>query len=175
MADIEEFNVHQDWDRRDAFVIAFSQLGNVPKAAAMAGVTQASAYKWCKSEWFKKQMRDLVRQQNKGLDTRITGILDTCLSNLVERLDKGDERVFASKDGPVRMHVPVPAKDLAVITGVLFDKRNQLRKEQDPEDSSAESALDRIADRLRQYELTDKLRGKSEVIDVEPKEGEDLC
>jgi hypothetical protein len=61
------------------------------------------------------------------------------------------------------------------VTGVLFDKRTAIRREPEVDDK-AESALDRIADKLRQYSLNEKLTGKSEVVDVESTIIEDdLC
>lgn len=163
--------------RREAFTLAYFESGNAKEAAAIAGIHYNTAMEWKRSKWFPVAIKALQVSLDKKLDGRITKILAKTLDCIEDRILNGDERAFANKDGVVMKHVPVSARDLAVVTGVLFDKRTQLRKEPEPDDS-ASSALDRIADRLRQYAVTEKLQGKQEVVDVEAtavQDNEDLC
>lgn len=160
-----------DERRREAFVAAYFETGNADKSSAMAGVHKNTGKKWKNEPWFDKAVKDLKRALDKQMDGRITKILSKALDTLEERIDKGDTKVLSTKDGIFREQVPVSARDLAVVTGVLFDKRNQLRREPENDDGN-ESALDRIAEKLRQYALVenkDPLRdtGVSDVNDYE--------
>jgi hypothetical protein len=155
-----------DQDKRDSFVASYFETGNKETAAKFCGCTIRCADDWVKADWFKKAMRELNREHDKGLDNKITKLLNKTLDQLSQRLETGDEKVLLTRDGEFRTYQQLTAKDLAIVTGVLFDKRNQLRKEPEKDDA-AESALDRIADKLRQYSLTEKLQGPAEVVDVE--------
>lgn len=156
-----------DERRREAFVAAYFETGNAAKSGALAGVHPNTAHKWSHEPWFEKAIKDLKRSLDKQMDGKITKILSRVLESLEDRIEKGDTKVLSTKDGIFERQVPVSARDLAIVGGVLFDKRNQLRRE--PEnDEGNESALDRIAERLRQYALVqnkDPLRDTS-VADV---------
>lgn len=156
---------------RDAFLASYFETGNYDVAAQVCGCSKRCAQEWVKAEWFKTAMRQLNREHDKGLDNKITKLLNKTLDKLVDRIDNGDEVVLLTKEGEFRTTKQLSGKDLAVITGVLFDKRNALRKEPEKEDA-AESALDRIADKLRQYSLTEKLQGKADIVDVEDNSGD---
>jgi hypothetical protein len=158
-----------DEARREAFTLAYFESGNAKESAIVAGIHYNTAMEWKRSKWFPVAIRALQVSLDKKLDGRITKILAKTLDHIENRIDKGDTKFFANKEGLIEKQVPISAKDLAVVTGVLFDKRTQLRKEPE-QDDTASSALDRIADRLRQYALTDKLQGAQEVVDVEVKE-----
>ena len=161
----KQIDLAPDEARREAFTLAYFESGNAKEAAILAGIHYNTAMEWKRSKWFPVAIRALQTSLDKKLDGRITKILAKTLDCIEDRILNGDERAFANKDGVTMKHVPVSARDLAVVTGVLFDKRTQLRKEPEPDDS-ASSALDRIADRLRQYAVTEKLQ-KNEVVDVE--------
>lgn len=163
-----------DWDKRNAFAAAYFETGNQDKAMVIAGVHRNTAMKWKAEAWFDKALKELKRAGDKHLDGHITKILAKTLVALEERIDSGDEKVLITKEGVFRAQQKLTAKDLAIVTGVLFDKRTAIRREPE-DDTQAESALDRIAEKLRQYSLTEKLAGKGEVVDVESITGEDLC
>lgn len=155
-----------DWEKRNAFVAAYFETGSQAKACVIAGVHMNTAQKWKGEPWFEKALKELKRAGDKHLDGHITKILAKTLVALEARIDEGDEKVLITKEGVFRANQKLTAKDLAIVTGVLFDKRTAIRREPDIDDK-AESALDRIADKLRQYALTEKLQGKSEVVDVD--------
>lgn len=168
-----------DLERRQAFVVEYFQHGNVAKAAVVSGVHYNTGMKWKGQAWFPKAIKDLKKVRDNQLDGRITGILEKALNQLEDRIDKGDTKAFSGKDGVVTQMVPVSARDLAVVTGVLFDKRAAIRKEPEADDT-ASSALDRIADKLREYARTENLNAlrDTQTVDVEAREvedDEDLC
>jgi predicted MPP superfamily phosphohydrolase len=161
-------NLEPDLERREAFVLAHFETGNARKACAVAGVHYNTAMGWLREKWFEQQTKELKRALDKKMDGRITRLLARTMDILEDRLEKGDTKVFMTKEGEHRTQVPVGMKDLAIVTGVLFDKRTALRREPEPDDTAV-NALDRIADKLRQYALTgnhDALRDTA-VEDVE--------
>jgi hypothetical protein len=140
----------EDYAKKQAFAIAYFEHGNVAKAAAIAGVHYNTGNRWKGMKWFEQATKDLKKAKDRLLDGKITKILDKALERLEDRIENGDTKAFANKDGVIMKQVPVSARDLAVVTGVLFDKRAAIRKEPDSDDS-ASSALDRIAEKLREY------------------------
>lgn len=174
-------NPHQaepDLERRQAFAIAYFECGNVAKACVVAGVHYNTGTRWKGQAWFEKATKDLKKVKDRQLDGRITNILEKALGKLEDRIDQGDTKAFANKDGVIMKQVPVSARDLAVVTGVLFDKRAAIRREPESDDS-ATSALDRIAEKLREYARTENPAALiKDVTDVEAREVEpdgDLC
>lgn len=163
-----------DWEKRNAFAAAYFETGNRDKACVIAGVHRNTAQKWAAEPWFEKALKELKRAGDKHLDGHITKILAKTLVHLEDRIDNGDEKVLITKEGVFRAQQKLTAKDLAIVTGVLFDKRTAIRREPEVDDK-AESALDRIADKLRQYAVNEKM-GNREVVDVQATEIEDdLC
>lgn len=165
-----------DWDKRNAFVASYFETGSQDKAMLIAGVHRNTAMKWRAEAWFDKALKELKRAGDKHLDGHITKILAKTLTALEERIDQGDEKVLITKEGVFRAQQKLTAKDLAIVTGVLFDKRTAIRREPEVDDK-AESALDRIADKLRQYAVNEKMQN-NEVVDVEStivESNDDLC
>lgn len=143
-----------DEARREAFVGVYFETGNAVKSAQIVGIHKNTAHEWTKAPWFEKAIKELKRSLDKQMDGRITKILAKSLDALEDRIEKGDTKVLSTKDGIFREQVPVSARDLAVVTGVLFDKRAAIRKTPEVDDQ-AESALERIANKLRQYSLAE--------------------
>jgi len=165
-----------DEAKREAFVGMYFETGNAVKSAQIVGVHANTAHKWVHAAWFDKAIKDLKKGLDKQLDGRITKILAKSLDCLEDRIEKGDTKVLSTKDGISRQQVPVSARDLAIVTGVLFDKRAAIRKNPETDDDHAESALERIANKLRQYSVLenhDALRDTA-VQDVEVKEVDDF-
>ncbi|WP_155635498.1 hypothetical protein [Burkholderia cepacia] len=133
-----------------------------------------TAQKWVKAAWFEKAIRELRRDRDKGLDARITKILDRSLEELEDRIENGDRKVISVGRGEHAHieveNVPVPARDLAVITGVLFDKRAALRKAPEQDENPEMSALERIADKLREAAIQQKAMRNDAAVDVEAHE-----
>ncbi|RQS79760.1 hypothetical protein [Burkholderia seminalis] len=170
----QPIDTEPDEERRDAFVAAYFETGKQNESAAIAGVHRITAQKWVKAAWFEKALRQLRRDRDKGLDARITKILDRSLEELEDRIENGDRKVVTVGRGEHAHieveNVPVPARDLAVITGVLFDKRAALRKAPDEDENPEMSALERIADKLREAAIQQKAMRNDEAVDVEAHE-----
>ena len=160
-------SMEPDNERRALFVAAFFETGNASKSAVLAGVHLNSAMKWKNQAWFDKAIKDLKKQKDRQMDGRITNTLEKLLIQIEDRIDKGDDKLFMTKDGEViHKRQKVSLRDLTISSGVLFDKRAAIRREPDSDDS-ASSALDRIADKLREYARTENPNSLKDVVDVE--------
>jgi hypothetical protein len=160
-----------DLAKREAFVASYFETGNALKSATLVGIHQNTAYAWKNADWFEKAIKELKRSLDRQMDGKITRLLSKTLDGLEQRLEKGDTKIFSTKEGIVTEQVPVTARDLAIVTGVLFDKRAAIRRAPDNDDNSS-SALERIAEKLRQYALTDNKdpARDTSTTDVEVKE-----
>ncbi len=150
---------------REQFAMAFYRLSQVKKAAEEVGISEAVARAWFKEPWFKRSIEHLRMSFDAQMDGRITRILDKALGEIEDRLDKGDEKIVKYKDHHETVRVAVGAQTLAVMTGVLYDKREKLRKLGAPMDET-DDHLDRIAEKLRRgYQPA-----PADIEDVTPKE-----
>jgi uncharacterized protein with beta-barrel porin domain len=165
---MQKENAELSQDIKDAFLAAYFETGTADNARLITGLGELAATKLMSTPWFEKELKELKRRKDRQLDGSITNMLTKTLAALADRIDNGDEKVVVTKEGVIRANQQMSGKDLAIVTGVLFDKRAQLRREPEQDDMAA-SALDRIAEKLRQYTITEKLQGKQEVVDVEAK------
>ena len=122
------------------------RTGFITRAARETGVTAATAYKWSKEEWFATLIAQMRMERDAALERRTANIYDTVMDQLEDRLNNGDEHVLATGE---LIRRKVPARDLAAIAKLMFDKRQELRADAAPA-MSPETALGRIMDTLRE-------------------------
>jgi methylase of polypeptide subunit release factors len=154
---------------RDHFVRAHFETGDLVKASKACKISYDTAKIWKKAPWFEEATKELKRAIDRQFDGRITYLLEDTIKELENRVKEGDVKAFLSKDFVIKERVPIPGKDLALIAGILFDKRKMIRDNAEFSGAS-EHVLDRlgnIADRLRELARM----SKPEVIDVEMKGG----
>ena len=161
-----------DWAKRDNFVAEYCRTGSRKEATVKAGVTMQTSAKWLTEKWFTERMADVKRSMDRQMEGRITNILDETFGQIQTRLAEGDPKLL--RDGTV-IHMPVAVRDLTVLAGVMFDKRAALRRDDNPENGDVASSLDKIAAKLREFEVTGKASAlrDTETVDVEMTEQAD--
>lgn len=124
-------------------------LGNSARESAqIAGVSRGSINEWRNhTDWWPQLIDHLKRTHDADLEARTTAILDNALNKLEERIEKGD--VSVSRDGEVT-EKPVSGRDMAIIFGTLYDKRQLMRSQPTSisETTSEAARLSRLADRF---------------------------
>jgi hypothetical protein len=101
--------------------------GNMKKVSLATGLPWALIRGWkTKTKWWDGVYQEIVRAKNDELQGVMTQILDKAMTEIQDRIENGNEVV--NKEGE-KHRVKVPAKELALVAGIMFDKRQMLRGE----------------------------------------------
>ena len=138
---------YTDEDRRRA-VLEYALTGSFTKVAKSMGIPRRTINDWKQSEWWDEMDAAVRHQKNDQILAMNEEILDLAQRELVERLENGDTQLVRTKDGVKKHRVPVKAKELGVIGGIAFDKR-QIALNQPTSISSKSTDMSALADEFR--------------------------
>lgn len=137
------------------------------KTAKICSIPEGTIKHWMQTVWWKEAYQSIKREKNEELDGKISAILDKSIALIAQRLKKGDATI--TKDGKT-VYKPVAARDIAMISAILFDKRALMRG--DPtsrtERVSTEEVLSNLMESFKK--LADKAakpRREEKVINAE--------
>lgn len=146
--------------------LIYFELANVTETAKKTGIPISTIKTWIDgkgsrdaSQIFHAMIANIRSEDADRLDIKLTRALNASLARVEERLAKGDVRL--DKDGNER-YVPVSAKDAAVITSILFEKRQLLRLAPTRITESGSDKLNAIAEKLAAI-----TKAKDEAIELE--------
>lgn len=106
-------------------VMAFLVTGNSKSAEVYCGVKSDIIRKWkTQSEWWPQVMQECRKKKQDELDANYTALLHQVVGQLSDRIENGDEVITKNGD---KVRKLLSARDLAIITGVIYDKRALLR------------------------------------------------
>ena len=97
----------------------------IRESARLCGIKEVTAKAWRSNDWWGKVESAARMVASQTADRKLSKVLDNALAKLTTRIDKGDPY---TAQGEVRFK-PVSAKDLAIILGVVYDKRALIRGE----------------------------------------------
>lgn len=140
---------HPEEKRIEACTL-FAATGSITKTAALCKVPAGTVRRWKDEDWWDEISQRIRREENESTDKKFSTIVDKALSKIEERIENGDY-VYDIKKG-VAVPVPVGARDLAIVTGTLFDKRQLLRGEATKisKNVNTEEHLNQLAERFIQ-------------------------
>lgn len=98
-------------------------MGNYTGVAAELGISKNAVRNWGQKDWWPVLLEEIKYLKNIELDGQYTNILEKSLKAVVERLEEGDEVVV----GKEIKRKKVSARDAALISAIMFDKRQLLR------------------------------------------------
>lgn len=126
-------------------VMAYMVTGTSRKASKICGVPEGTI-RWWKSQslWWDDTMSECRKKKQDELDAMTTNVIHQAVEQIANRITHGNKKF--TKDGE-EYSAPLTAQELAMVTGIIFDKRQLIRG--DPT-SHAQTSSD--ADKL------DKLR-----------------
>ena len=147
-----------------AALTAYLVTGSAQKAEAHCGVNAGTIQTWRRnSEWWPALANEIKKEKNDEMEAVLTGILHQSLENIVDKLENGDT-FYDGKTGE-QYKMPVKAKELAALTGILFDKRALLRG--DPtrrvESVSTDQRLSKLKEQFERFSSSTEIEG--EIVD----------
>lgn len=142
-------------DQQTEIAATYLSTGSIARTSELTSVPLTTIHTWSKTEWWHAVLDRLRTEYKAELEARVSSALFKALDQIDERLNNGD--VSVTKDGSVVRH-PIRARDLSILTSILFDKRQIIRHEP-TSITASDSRLQSLADKLQQ--LTPKLVGQT--------------
>lgn len=99
--------------------------GNYQRVSTELGVDRTTVRNWANKDWWPVLLEELKYLKNIELDSKYTHALEKSLSELMDRLENGDE-VIDTKSG-TKHRKKIGARDAALISAIMYDKRALLR------------------------------------------------
>ena len=126
-------------DAADFFLLYVSGTP-IREAARATGIKEDTAKAWRRAKWWYKIETAARMVASQTADRKLSKVLDLATKNIETRIIKGDPY---TSQGEVR-YKPVTAKDLAIIIGVVYDKRALIRGEATQLTGEAKSEEERL-------------------------------
>lgn len=101
----------------------FFKCGNMSEVSRNHNIRPSHLKDLSRTAWWRTEIQNLDREVAIQMKVRLTALMGKTLDELEERLENGDEKL--DKDGCVH-NLKVPARDLASIANMLFDKKAML-------------------------------------------------
>lgn len=146
---------YTDEQRREV-LSHYAVLGNMTKVSELTSIPVSTLATWKgKSDWWVEGIDRIRQEKQDEIDANLSRIIHKSTEALETRIDKGD--AYINKAGGVSCK-PISGRDLATITGIIFDKRQISRNlPTSIRTESTDSRLTALADKVRQLQAGDKL------------------
>ena len=143
-------DTYTDKEKMEA-ACAFAVTGNSRRVAELTKIPEGTIRAWKTTEWWNDLQSRIIREQDEELDTKLTKLIDKAVGEVNDRLEEGDYVYNPKLDKLIRK--PVNAKDLAITSAVLVDKRQLLRGQPTSrvEKVSQDETLLKLADEFRKF------------------------
>ena len=137
---------YSDQQRREA-VALYVLHGNWKRVSELTGIPERTLNDWSIQPWFATMLAELRAEKGAEFDGALTRVLDEATKQLLDRLQHGGPYIVG---GEVKRR-PVAAKDLAIIAGVAFDKRQLCRNLPDQAPGPKVDSVRDLAERLHAH------------------------
>lgn len=107
-------------EKKLAAVQLYVVLGSMAEVSRQTGIHASSLSDWKQQEWWDRSLSEARRDHERDLDGRFTAIIDKAASEVMDRLEHGDEKTTSKG---VRYRQKVSAKEASVVASIFFDKR----------------------------------------------------
>ncbi len=119
---------HYTDQQRGEAVTQYLLLGNVEAVTKATHVPASTLRDWMTSAWWGTLSVEVRAEKGNELDGAFTRIIHEATDQLMDRLKNGDPVLVA---GEIRRK-PVPARDLALVAAITYDKRALCRNQPTP-------------------------------------------
>jgi hypothetical protein len=119
-----------DWwpeDKRIEAATVYAVTKNFEQTSLLVKIPVSVLRRMAVLPWWSETVAKVIKGRNEALDAKITDTLDKTLDLIQDRLENGETYYNTKREATYKL--PVRAKDAAVITSVLFDKRQLIRGE----------------------------------------------
>lgn len=147
-------------DDRLQAVMLYVTEGNMKKVERMTGIPYVTLNVWKESEWWPAALQFCHKRKDKELELRFSRVIHDTVSEIHDRVINGDWKYNAKKDEKQR--IPMSGKDLALVMGVIHDKRQLLRGDATSLTVSKDSQSDKLKALEQKFnEFSSQLKAKT--------------
>lgn len=126
---------------------AYVATGSSDKAGEMVNIPGRTIRTWTKEDWWPNALAQAREAMSEELDGKFTEIIHRATGELIDRIEYGDE-VINQKTGETYRR-KLSARDLSIVCGIAFDKRQLIRAQPTCIDQRQVSeTLEMLAERL---------------------------
>jgi hypothetical protein len=150
---------YTDEQRREA-VGHYVLLGNWQAVSEVTHIPRRTLTDWSHQPWFATLFAEVRAEKGAELDGAFSRIIDKATKELLDRLNNGDAVLI---DGEVRRK-PVSARDLALISGIAYDKRALARNQPTEITESGKATIQELAAFL-EHHAKEKARLEGRPVD----------
>jgi len=145
---ITRITKHYSKEEKQQVVVLFLILASMKKVSEQTGIPETTLSTWKQKEWWDSMLLKIRDEKQDELDARLSNIIDKAGEEIEERLDKGDQVVFSNGK---KLRRKVSARDLSLVAGTMFDKRQILRNQPTSISSSVDNKkLEQLRAEFRQ-------------------------
>lgn len=157
---------YSDKEKMEA-ACAFAVTGNSRRTAELTKISEGTIRSWKTTEWWNDIQSRIIKEQDEELDTKLTKLIDKAVDEVNDRLGEGDYVYNPKLDKLIRK--PVNAKDLAITSAVLVDKRQLLRGQPTArvEKVSQDATLLKLAEEFKKFSQAKTITQSPDIIDAE--------
>ena len=148
-------------EKRIEVATLYAALRDWNQVAELSKMSVSVIRKWKDEPWFQNVVSRVLKDKNDVLDVALSDVIHSCADLIKERVANGDTRVN-NKTGE-QYKVPLGATNLAMVLGILFDKRQLVRGEATSRTETM--SFDRRLENLR--DTFERFSKNSSIIDVE--------
>lgn len=143
-------------------------LGDMERVSTLTKVPLKELQEWKKQDWWLTTQQQVKREGLEKMDAAISNVLDGAIAKMADTIENGDS-MYDIKRGTV-VKVPMTGRDLAIVAGTMFDKRQLIRGEATKITKTEDQAamLEKLAEKFAALsKTTPKSISSNEVVDAE--------
>ena len=174
-SDSDEFDLSSMYDPRSKYtpeqkmqaVMAYVATGTSRQAQKYCIVPEETI-RWWKhaAHWWPEAVHYAKQVKQEELDAKLTGVIDSAVEQLHDRILNGDE--VLTKEGDTRRK-KMSGREIAMTMGIAYDKRGMIRTEAvgSSHKESIEESLEKLADKFQQFSEELERNRTAKIIDGE--------
>ena len=162
----------QPEEKRIEVATLWAVLRNIAEVSRISGIDVYVIRKWKEEPWFQNVVSRVIKDKNDVLDQKLTGVIESCATMIQERLAQGDTKVNYKTNEVFT--APLDARGLALVMGILFDKRQLIRGEATSrtETVSFDKRLENLKETFERFSKAAQIEGEVIHVEDQPKEPE---
>ena len=144
----------------------FAVSGNSRRTAEITKVPEATIRAWKQTIWWQEITVRIYEEQDEGLSSKLTSLVDKAVEAINDRLEHGDYLYNPKMDKLIRK--PIGARDLAAVTVMAVDKRQLLRGEPTSrvEKVSVDERMKDLAMQFKKFALSKEILQDTSIDEV---------
>lgn len=153
-------------DKKIEAATVFAVTRNFERTSDLVKMPVATLKRMATEAWWFETIEKVKKGRNDALDAKITETLDHTLDLIQDRVLNGESHYNSKKEEIYKL--PLKAKDAAIVTSILFDKRQLIRGEATTrtEAVTSEQKLLALKDNFEKLARSKQINPNSEVIDA---------